>query len=52
MRKSQKRDYELDRTFDFSEFWSPAGKRLTKKRAHRRYRAEKKKNLRNLSKED
>lgn len=38
MEKSLKKLYELDRRYDFSEFWTPNGKRLTKRRARRRTR--------------
>ena len=39
MRKSQKREYELDRKYDMAEWYSPIGKRFTKRRARRRYRS-------------
>ena len=45
MRKSQKREYELDRKYDMAEWYSPIGKRFTKRRARRRYRSTWKKEL-------
>ena len=33
----------LDRKYDFGDFWSPAGKKFTKHRSHKRSRQQSKK---------
>ena len=38
MKKSLKKLYELDRTYDFDDFNTPAGRRIAKRRAKRRVR--------------
>lgn len=47
MRKSQKRDYELDRTYDYDDAYgfanAAANVGFVKKRARRRFRHQKKK---------
>lgn len=37
--KSLRKDYEFKRSYDFVDFWSPAGKRFTKKVSHKRVRS-------------
>lgn len=36
--KSLKKEYELKHSYDYADFWSPEGKRFTKKTSHRRIR--------------
>lgn len=51
MRKSVVKEYELDRRFDFEDFNTPAGKKITKRRARRRYRAMQNNIIKKLMKE-
>lgn len=41
MKKSVKKFYGYKRQFDFGEFWTMIGKRVSKKRAHKRLRKQK-----------
>lgn len=40
---------EQDRTYDYGDYWSPAGKKFTKHRSHKRSRQQLKVSVKDLS---